>query len=194
MGFEYSVYCVPYQGEPEAGDGYYLQQLGDDLIVVIIDVLGHGPKAASLARIIESKLAEIACKDIKWVTSTLHEHLMGSLGTALTIVYFDSASKQATGIGIGNTLVRQLGHSYRSFAAQPGIVGELLPTLRPFEFQFDVDETYLFTTDGVKENIDRAEMEFANGKALDYLSSFFVKSFSKPFDDATAIVVRYCHD
>lgn len=194
MGFEYSVYCVPYQGEPEAGDGYYVAHLGDDLLVVIIDVLGHGPKAASLARIIESKLEQLACKDINWVVSDLHQQLIGSLGAAITVVYFDSESQQAKGIGIGNTLVRQLGQNYRSFAAQAGIVGELLPTLRPFEFRFEFDETYLFTTDGVKENIDPTEMEFANGKALEYLSSFFVRNYSKPYDDATAIVVRYCDE
>lgn len=194
MGFEYSVYCVPYQGELEAGDGYYVHKFEDDLIVAIIDVLGHGPKAASLARIIEAELEEIACRDIKWMVTHLHQALAGSLGAALTIVYFDHKSRRATGLGIGNTLVRQLGQNYRSFAAQAGIVGELLPTLRPFEFDFSHDETYLFTTDGVKENIDRTELEFANSKALDYLSAFFVRSFSKPFDDATAIVVRYCYD
>tara|TARA_Y100001960_G_C14632449_1_gene806507 strand:+ start:173 stop:757 length:585 start_codon:yes stop_codon:yes gene_type:complete len=194
MGFEYSVYCVPYQGEPEAGDGHFIHLMDGGAIVVIIDVLGHGPNAARLARMMESKLEEIVCDDIKQIVNTLHEDLVGSLGAALTVVYFDLDSKVARGIGIGNTLIRQLGHNYRSFAAQAGIVGELLPTLRPFEFSFEADETYLFTTDGVKENIDREELEFANSKALDYLSCHFVRSFSKPYDDATAIVVRYCDD
>ncbi|TFH92696.1 SpoIIE family protein phosphatase [Vibrio ouci] len=194
MGFEYSVHCLPYQGELETGDGYYVARVGDDLLVVIIDVLGHGPEAASLARSIEVTLEQIACKDIKGMMSDLHQKLSGTLGAAITVVYFDSGSQEARGIGIGNTLVRQLGQNYRSFSAQAGIVGELMPTLRPFEFRFEFDETYLFTTDGVKENIDPTEVEFANGKALDYLSSFFVRSFSKSYDDATAILVRYCNE
>jgi hypothetical protein len=194
MNFQYSVYCVPYQGEPQAGDGHFVRRLDNGLLVVIIDVLGHGNKAAELARRMEAKLENIATNDIEWLVKTMHDELIGSLGAAMTAVYFDSKTQQATGIGIGNTLVRQLGNQYRSFSAQAGIVGELLPTLRPFSFEFQADETYLFTTDGVKENIDPDEMMFANSKALDYLSSYFVNNYSKPYDDSTAIVVRFCYE
>ena len=194
MKFQFSVYCVPYQGEPQAGDGHFVCRLDNGLLVVIIDVLGHGVKAAELARKMEVKLQKIANEDVESLVCTMHKYLLGSLGAAMTAVYFDGETQQAKGVGIGNTLVRQLGENYRSFSAQAGIVGELLPTLRPFSFGFQADETYLFTTDGVKENIDPDEMAFANSKALDYLSSYFVANYSKPYDDSTAIVVRYCYE
>ena len=56
MGFAYSSRTVPYFGEIETGDGFFIQEFSDDLLVVIIDALGHGSKAAKLARGIEGFL------------------------------------------------------------------------------------------------------------------------------------------
>ena len=194
MGFQYSVKCVPYRDEPEAGDGFHICELENGLLVTIIDVLGHGVKAAQLARQIEEFLNDFASADIDWTMRQTHQFLVGSLGAAMTIVFFEPTKLKGYGLGVGNTLIRHLGDKATSFHAQAGVVGETLPNLRQFEFEFSEDSTFLLTTDGVKENISQAELDHANGKALDYISSYFIESFSKPFDDATAIVVRFTHD
>jgi len=194
MGFQYSVKCVPYRDEPQAGDGVYIAEVENGLLVTIIDVLGHGAKAACLAREIEQFLGEVGSTDIDWLMRQVHQFLLGSLGAAMTMVFFDSEKLKGYGLGVGNTLIRQLGDGGRSYQAQAGIVGELLPHLKIFEFDFAGEDTFLFTTDGVKENISQPELEHANGKALEYLTSYFINSFSKPFDDATVIVVRYSDD
>lgn len=194
MGFQYSVKCVPYRDEPEAGDGFHICKLENGLLVTIIDVLGHGEKAAQLARKIETFLDDIGSADIDWTMRQAHEFLTGTIGAAMTMVFFDSAKLKGYGLGVGNTLIRHLGDKGMSFHAQAGIVGETLPNLRHFEFEFSDDSTFLLTTDGVKENISQTELEHANGKAVDYISSYFIESFSKPFDDATVIVVRFSHD
>lgn len=194
MSFQYSVKCVPYRDEPEAGDGFYINELESGLLVLIIDVLGHGPKAAQLARQIEVWMEEYISTDIEWTLRQLDKRMLGSLGAAMTLVYFDKNKGHAYGFGVGNTLMRHIGDNGGSYSAQAGIVGELLPNLRPFEFEFNNDDTFIFTTDGVKENLSSEEISYAQGKAVGHLSSYFVESFSKPFDDATAIVVRYCND
>ncbi|OAJ92769.1 SpoIIE family protein phosphatase [Vibrio bivalvicida] len=194
MGFQYGVKCIPYRDEPEAGDGFYISELENGLFVTIIDVLGHGVKAAALARQLEKQLEEIASADIDWTMRQAHQYLLGTIGAAMTIVFFDVEERKGYGLGVGNTLIRQLGENGGSYQAQAGIVGELLPNLKHFEFNFEGEDTFLFTTDGVKENISNSELEDANGKAVEYLSSYFIHSFSKPFDDATVIVVRFSDD
>ncbi|EEW09870.1 hypothetical protein [Vibrio mimicus] len=77
MNFDIAVRQVPYFGEPEAGDGYMVYQNEDDLLVVIIDALGHGPNAADLARAMERFLNEKANFDLTWLMQSLHEHFMG---------------------------------------------------------------------------------------------------------------------
>ncbi|MCG9681254.1 serine/threonine-protein phosphatase [Vibrio sp. Isolate23] len=191
MGFSYSSRAVPYFGELETGDGFFIQEFSEALLVVIIDALGHGSKAAKLAREIEHFLEEHGCEDVEWLMTELHRVFLGSIGAAVTIVFFDAIHKSANGIGIGNTLVRQLASEKRSFPAQPGIVGEMLPTLRPFQFTFADGDVFMFTTDGIKENINGDLLPNANYETVESLSSKFIESFSKPYDDATAIAVRY---
>ncbi|WP_019275304.1 SpoIIE family protein phosphatase [Vibrio coralliilyticus] len=191
MGFAYSSRTVPYFGELETGDGFFIQEFSDDLLVVIIDALGHGSKAAKLARDIEGFLEGHGCEDVEWLITEIHRSFLGSIGAAITIVFFDAGSKSAYGVGIGNTLVRQIANEKRSFPAQPGIVGELLPTLHPFQFAFADGDVFMFTTDGIKENINFELLPNANNETVEYLSSKFIETFSKPYDDATAIAVRY---
>lgn len=191
MGFSYSSRAVPYFGELETGDGFFIQEFSDDLLVVIIDALGHGSKASKLAREIEGFLEGNGCEDVEWLITELHRVFLGSVGAAITMVFFDATRKSAYGIGVGNTLVRQLVNEKRSFPAQPGIVGEMLPTLHPFQFNFSDGDVFVFTTDGIKENISAECFSNAHNESVELLSSKFIESFSKPYDDATAIAVRY---
>ncbi|EMB51888.1 SpoIIE family protein phosphatase [Vibrio mimicus] len=193
MNFDIAVRQVPYFGEPEAGDGYMVYQNEDDLLVVIIDALGHGPNAADLARAMERFLNEKANFDLTWLMQSLHEHFMGSLGAAVTMLHLDCRKNQFSGVGIGNNLLRKVNHSAQSFHAQPGVVGEMIPTLRQFQGTFQPEDWFILTTDGIRENLDlhEADVPWAQSSAL-RMASYYMDHFSKHHDDATVIVVR-CH-
>ncbi|WP_367989592.1 SpoIIE family protein phosphatase [Vibrio sp. NTOU-M3] len=193
MGFEYCVRVVPYFGELEAGDGVVVWEVPQGLLVVVIDVLGHGQNAAQLARQMEYYIQDKASMDIEWLMSQLHKYFIGSIGAAATMVFFNRETMTFKGVGIGNTLLRRCAEPMKSFHAQPGVVGELLPTLRPFSSPFSSSESYLFTTDGIKENLDFDQLRGACHGSLSHLAAFLIDNFSKRHDDATVIAVRY-HD
>ncbi|EEY99695.1 serine phosphatase RsbU regulator of sigma subunit [Vibrio sp. RC586] len=193
MDFDIAVRQVPYFGEPEAGDGYLVYQNEDDLLVVIIDALGHGTHAAELARAMEKYLKEKANFDLTWLMKSLHERFLGSLGAAVTMLHLDSRNYQFSGIGIGNNLLRKVNRRTQSFYAQPGIVGEMIPSLREFQGAFQPQDWFVLTTDGIRENLDLDE---AGAPWLQHsarqIASYYMEHFSKYHDDATVIVVR-CH-
>lgn len=191
MGFSYYHRVEPYLGEIESGDGLVIQQSDEDLLVVIIDVLGHGAKAAKLARQMESFIECNLTFDLLWLMTKLHTQFLGHQGAAVTMVYFDGETKKIKGVGVGNTLVRKCGMPWHSFHSQPGIVGELLPTLRCFEGKFVSGDVFLFTTDGIKENIDAHECAPVQYQSLQLFSNYLFEHFSKQYDDSTVIVVRY---
>ncbi|MBW3695020.1 serine/threonine protein phosphatase [Vibrio sp. T187] len=191
MGFSHYHRIEPYLGEVESGDGLVIQQSDKDLLVVIIDVLGHGSKAAKLARKMENFIEGNLTFDLLWLMTKLHKKFLEYQGAAVTMVYFNGETKKIKGVGVGNTLVRKCGMPWQSFHSQPGIVGELLPTLRCFEGRFVSGDVFLFTTDGIKENIDAHECESVQYQSLQSFSNYLFDNFSKQYDDSTVIVVRY---
>ncbi|MGL4827889.1 MAG: SpoIIE family protein phosphatase [Vibrio sp.] len=195
MKFDIAVRQVPYFGEIEAGDGYIIHQYESDLLIVIIDALGHGPKAANLARAMEIFLKEKANCDLDWLMQSLHQHFKGSLGAAVTMLHLDGAKGQFFGLGIGNTLVRRVNGKAQSFFAQPGVVGEMLPTLRQFDGDFHQGDWFILTTDGIRENIDihGEGLPWARNSSS-FIASHYMEYFSKHHDDATVIVVRCCNE
>ncbi|MDW6001935.1 SpoIIE family protein phosphatase [Vibrio mangrovi] len=191
MPFEWYSRCVPCFGESESGDGLSVRESASGLMVAIIDVLGHGPAAARLAREMERYLDVQQTNDLPQLLERMHHHFLGSLGAAVTLVYFDYQSECFEGVGVGNTLARKCGEEWTSYAAQPGIVGEMIPTLKLFRGSFRPGERFLFTTDGVKENLDPRQCRFAQYRSLPYFVSFLIEHFGKSHDDTTVIALEY---
>ncbi|ELA3109458.1 SpoIIE family protein phosphatase [Vibrio vulnificus] len=194
MGFDFVTVNDPCSGEYVSGDGAVIHEFEHGLLVVIIDVLGHGEKAAKTARAMESYIKELCSSDIVWLMEKVHEHFLTSQGAAMTMVYFDRLTHQLKGVAIGNTLLRRCGEEWQSYHAQPGVVGELLPTLKPFHDVFKDGDTFLFTTDGIKENIDPESCQSFQYHSLGSFTHFLTTNFGKSYDDSTVIAVRYYYD
>ncbi|ASA55365.1 SpoIIE family protein phosphatase [Vibrio gazogenes] len=201
MPFEWYSHCVPYLGESESGDGVFVRENNLGLMVGIIDVLGHGPEAAHLARQMESYLdarfhadASIypsLTNELPQLLEQMHDHFRGSLGAAVTLVFFNLQTRCFQGVGVGNTLMRKCGDDWRTYFSQPGVVGEMIPTLNVFQGPFGDNERFLLTTDGIKENLDLGLCHFAQYRPLQQFASFLVEHFGKPHDDMTVIVLEY---
>ncbi|MGF1753789.1 SpoIIE family protein phosphatase [Vibrio makurazakiensis] len=191
MGFRHYSRIEPYTGEVVSGDGFVVLENNSDLLVTIIDVLGHGEKAAKLAREMEIFIKDNFSFDILWLMSELHLQFIERQGAAVTMVYFCRKTMTIKGLGVGNTLVRKCGEPWQSFHAQPGIVGELLPHLRCFTSPFKSGDVFLFTTDGIKENINSEECLSVQYQSLQIFTHYLFDNFSKQYDDSTVIVVRY---
>ncbi len=113
MGFDFVTVNDPCSGEYVSGDGAVIHEFEHGLLVVIIDVLGHGEKAAKTARAMESYIKELCSSDIVWLMEKVHEHFLTSQGAAMTMVYFDRLTHQLNGVAIGNTLLRRCGEEWQ---------------------------------------------------------------------------------
>ncbi|QMV15541.1 SpoIIE family protein phosphatase [Vibrio spartinae] len=195
MPFEWYSRCIPCLGESESGDGVLVRENDSGLMVAIIDVLGHGPEAARLAREMEGYLDACfhtqSADELPRRLEQMHDYFRGSLGAAVTLVFFNLQTRCFQGVGVGNTLMRKCGDDWRSYCAQPGIVGEMIPTLNVFQGSFGNNERFLLTTDGIKENLDLRQCHFAQYRPLPQFASFLVEHFGKSHDDITVIVLEY---
>jgi len=192
--FSHTTRNRPFFGETVSGDGWVIADVEQGLLVVIIDALGHGYRAAELARQMESYINQHLSCDLTWLMTQVHEQFRGSIGAAVSMLYLDYSRQTLQGVAVGNTLIRKCNGHWQSFHAQPGVVGEMLPTLRPFEASLMPQDLIVLSTDGISENIRLSDSPALCYQSVDEIASFFIDNHGKHHDDATVIVVRYCHD
>ncbi|RTZ24393.1 SpoIIE family protein phosphatase [Vibrio penaeicida] len=191
--FTYGVRSRPYFGEVVCGDGSVILESDKGLFVAIIDSLGHGQNAAKLSREMEDSINKENSFDLQWLIKKLNEEFKGSIGAAVTLFTLDRINKKFECINIGNNCVRIISHSSSSLSAQPGIVGERIPSLMPISDNYQFGDMFVLTTDGIKEHFCLSECPTLRYETAENASSIIMERFSKRHDDATVIVVR-CDD
>jgi phosphoserine phosphatase RsbX len=151
---EWAVAARPIPGEHVSGDTHVAVG-GTRLVVAVIDGLGHGPEAAHAggraAEIVEAH----ADDHPEVVLRHCHDALRSTRGAAITIASIDAAAGQMTWLGVGNVQATLL--QPRPPAAgrewvplRGGVVGYLLPSLRPGTVRLQRDDVLVFATDGVR--------------------------------------------
>ncbi|WP_197433052.1 SpoIIE family protein phosphatase [Janthinobacterium sp. B9-8] len=190
MQFEFARCLRPCFGEVLCGDGTIVKPMENGLFVGILDVLGHGPEAHELARECEQWLEKNGSEDIEYVVKTLHEHIRGSRGTAITLAFL-AHDGSARCITIGNTVMRKLSDSCVTFSAQAGTLGIALRSLRIETFNFKSNDIFLLATDGIQEHISGEQilLERRNSN-LNEMVANMLSRYGKLYDDATCLAIK----
>jgi negative regulator of sigma-B (phosphoserine phosphatase) len=175
---------VPRQGETECGDIAVQRTDAGTTLLAVIDALGHGPHAASAARIAADHLAAVALdRGILHVVETLHAVLRGSRGAAamLCVINVDGLLQ---GCGVGNVELRAIGSRVPAVLT-PGILGASINRLRTFESRLSVGDRLIIFSDGLSSRMDLDRVRgLSPGEACDVLMAEYRRSH----DDSTVLV------
>ena len=82
----------PCPGHEVGGDAVVIRQLEDGLFVAIVDVLGHGPEAHELTRLIDAYLTRYGSADVAGLMQRLHDYLRGTRGAAVGLCAIDAGT------------------------------------------------------------------------------------------------------
>jgi len=175
---------VPRHGETECGDIAVFRVEADVTLLAVIDALGHGPHAASAARIAADHLAEVALdRGILHLVETLHAALRGSRGAAAMLCVFNSDGL-LQGCGVGNVELRSIGSRVPAVLT-PGILGASMNRLRTFEARLSVGDRLVIFSDGLSSRMDLDRVRgLAPGEACDMLMA----EYRRTHDDSTVLV------
>lgn len=151
----------PCAGETANGDGVFigantgLVTNGWEVLVAVIDALGHGPKAEHARVLAERALTDVpADATLKDVFDTVHLALRGSRGAAMAIVRHRADELEAA--GVGNVAVRILQGAVLPFVPTPGVVGGQLRGLREARGSVHSGARILLHSDGISSRFDEA--------------------------------------
>ncbi len=182
-------------GETSHGDRCVVKHHPDGILITVIDGLGHGSEAAraadKAARIVEA----FQPGTLEELLARCHRDLRDSRGVVMTVASLAPSAGTISWIGVGNVqgmIVRaplRDGRSERDFVLlRGGVIGHILPPLRPSVVPLRGGDTLVLATDGVS-------IEFMAERLLDdppqQLAERILNRHALKTDDALVLVARY---
>jgi hypothetical protein len=156
LPIQWAVAARPVEGSARCGDQAVVAELARDVLVAVVDGLGHGDAAADAAARAASVLEGYANESLSVLVERCHAALVGTRGAALSLAALSLQRSMLTWLGVGNVagvLVRAdrqaRGHC-EYLTPRGGIVGLQLPALRPASLAFEPGDTLVLATDGLR--------------------------------------------
>jgi negative regulator of sigma-B (phosphoserine phosphatase) len=191
---EWGVATRPIPGETVSGDRHVAVALPSWLLFAVVDGLGHGAEAARAS----SKAAQVLEADPGSRPEDLirlcHEALRRTRGAAMTIACVDTAADELVWLGVGNVqaaLLQPEGVGVRARQWAPlrgGVVGYVLPSLRPSTAPVQRDDVLVLATDGVRPVFSGWP---APSEAPEDVAARILDEQGRGSDDALVLVARY---
>jgi serine phosphatase RsbU (regulator of sigma subunit) len=185
-----AVAARPFPGETVSGDACQVDWDGEVCRIAVIDGLGHGSQAAAAALAAITDLAAHPTRDPAAAILGCHDMLKGTRGAALLVVRVDVGAGQLTFAGVGN-VEAQLWQDGRTqhLLSDRGIVGSVLPRLRPISMVLGGDWRLLMYTDGIRNRFDLSALRETAVGGHDCAEAI-LNTWSRQTDDATVLVAQ----
>ena len=178
-------------GHRDSGDEFCVRQFEHRTLVAVLDGLGHGQAAATIAKQGVRFLEQTQAPDLVRLVTECHQALRGSRGLVMSVAMFDSHEQTMSWIGVGNvsgTLRSPRSSDRRTLVLRGGLLGNALPRLQMSVVPVTDGDTLIFTTDGVRASIDD---RFLHGPSLQAIAEQILVHYRSGRDDALALVARY---
>ena len=185
-----AVASRPYPGETVSGDAWQVDWHGSVCRIALVDGLGHGPQAAAAALAAVAALAAEPALSPVDAVHCCHNALAETRGAALLVASIDASRGQLIVAGAGNVEARlyQDGGA-KQLMTDRGIVGSVLPRLRPVEMALAPGWLLLMHTDGIKRRFD-AQSQLEATSDGDGLARAILAEWARATDDATVLVAQ----
>jgi negative regulator of sigma-B (phosphoserine phosphatase) len=148
----------PKYGEVANGDAVVIRRHAGGALLAIVDALGHGPRAESVARVASAYLGELPAvpdADAEVVMRGLHAALQGTRGAAATVCLIRGRTLE--GCGVGNVELRCVGAAV-PVVLNPGIVGVHLRRVQVFSGELAPNSRCFLFSDGVSRRAPFSEI------------------------------------
>ncbi len=180
----------PLSGETDSGDIAVIESSADVTLVAAIDGLGHGPEAATAARMAAEILEAGVGDDVGALVERCHQALEQTRGASLSLAAIDAGDNTMTWVAIGNVEGRLVERQWpsRSIFPAAGVAGIELPQLRPETLGLRRGSTLIFATDGVQNSYSDS---LAVSGSPQQVAERILNQHGRSTDDALVVVVRY---
>lgn len=166
---------------------------GDDSsrLLVLIDVLGHGANARTVAVKAGACIDTLKDESPSAIIGGLHSCLNGTRGAVAAACRFDAATGTLLYAGVGNIALRLSGKQTASLVTADGVLGYGAVHAGEKEQQLTTGTTLIMHSDGISTHFDILECPGILYKSAEAISAELLDRFGMKNDDASCIVMKY---
>jgi anti-sigma regulatory factor (Ser/Thr protein kinase) len=181
----------PHPGETANGDAYFVRRRGGQMLLAVVDGLGHGHGAQEAAVAAVEVLSAWQGEPLEEIFPRAHERLRPTRGAVMGACIVDTRRGAFYYAGVGNVEVRVLNSQQpiRPISAN-GTLGARLGNLKVWSYPWAAGATVLLASDGVSANWDIADYPGLLAKSPQLLAGVLLRDFGRDSDDATVLVAR----
>jgi anti-sigma regulatory factor (Ser/Thr protein kinase) len=189
-GLRVAGVSVPKRGESLCGDAWTGRPLPDGLAILVVDGLGHGPRAADAAR--EARhIFEKSPDDVPPAATLdrLHRGLRATRGAAAAVARIVPDRGVLTYAGVGNIAGFILGGERpRALLSHSGILGHEVRRVQEFTYPWAPGSTLVLHSDGLTSHWGLHAYPGAIRRHPAVIAGLLYRDFSRPHDDLTVVV------
>lgn len=189
--FDVGSYNRPMPGEYASGDLARIIEFDEYILLMIVDVSGHGEKAHDLSASISNFVMNNVCKDLAVLMASLHKILVGTLGAAAALLLVDIESKTFQYLGVGNTGAnRCVGKPWKG-VSRDGILGQRLPGFYAQAGFLENGDIFTMWTDGISDHSGNSFVKSHAYQSAEEIAHGVVSELGKQHDDASCIIFKW---
>lgn len=193
-GLEWSAVLHPMKGEDVSGDLFIVKNYRDQVLVAVIDGLGHGKEAFKASKKALQLLHSFTNQSLISILKSCHAELKMTRGVVMNLAVFDCWENTMTWTGVGNVegvLYRTDNGMYmgqENIIVRGGVVGYMLPFLKASIVPVSPGDTLIFTTDGVNNDyLNEVDINKSPGEIVGFIAA----NFASESDDSLVLAARY---
>lgn len=180
-------------GEHQSGDCHVVVFDEHQILLAVIDGIGHGEEAATAANAAVVTLENFHGESVTKLMRRCHENLRATRGVVLSIASIDTTRGLMSWLGVGNVqafLFRGpvLGGGQEVLLLRSGVVGSSLPSLQESEVPIRAGDTLVLFTDGMRPDLTR---DLPLSERPQRAANAIVEKYHNGNDDALVLIARF---
>ncbi len=191
---EWGIAARALPGQSVSGDASLVQPFPGGALFAVVDGLGHGGEATTVARLAISVLQKDASAQVLSLIARCHDALRGTRGAVISLASYREAESSLTWLGIGNveaTLFRAGSNANpprEDVLLRGGVVGYQMPLPRAAVVSVSAGDLLVFATDGIR--LDFREDAIPN-QLPQQCAERILAQHVKADDDALVLAARF---
>lgn len=188
---EVAVVSEPIRGEEVCGDGWGVRDVAGDILLMVVDGLGHGVLAAEAARQAEQILAESKESSPLRIINDTHLALRATRGAAEAIAKIDTQRGLLNFVGVGNICASIVTpDSSRGLASHNGTLGGTVERLQEFTVPWNKNSILIMHSDGLTKRWDLQQYAGIWNQRASIIAALLHRDFNRNRDDVTVLVAK----
>lgn len=185
------VWSRPHPNETANGDAYFVRRRGGQMLLAVIDGLGHGPGAQEASGAAVEVLAAWQGEPLEELFPRAHERLRPTRGAVMGACVVDTKRGAFYYAGVGNIEARVFNtpQPVRPISAN-GTLGARLGKMKVWSYPWADGATVVLASDGLSATWDIGDYPGLLAKSPQLLAGVLLRDYGRDSDDATVLVAR----